>query len=130
MENTILNTKPFSVFVILAETLAGWKSPVTPEGKVVLQEHYAWGARLKADGKLILAGPLDFEQIASGAINPISHTTGLILIQAESKEEAEEYAYSDPFHTHGFRKNDVHALKISMTENSIFETLEKLIHQF
>ena len=43
------------------------------------------------------------------------------------KEEAEEWALKDPFHINGFRRNEIHSMKITMTDNSLFEHLEKLI---
>jgi uncharacterized protein YciI len=123
----ILNNKPLQVFVILAETLAGWRNPTTDEGKEVLRQHYAWAAELKAKEKLILAGPTDVELTSTGKLNPIGHTTGLIMLKVESREEAEEWAFKDPFHINGFRRNAVLSMKITITENSLFEPLEQLI---
>jgi uncharacterized protein YciI len=116
MENIILNEKPLLVFCILAETLEGWKDISSDEGKEVLLEHYQWGSELKKNRKLILAGPTDFELISSREINPIGHTTGLIMLNVSSREEAISWAERDPFHIHGFRKNVVHSLKITMSE--------------
>ena len=124
---SLLNEKALDVFVILAETLAGWKNPMTEEGKPVLLEHYTWASALKASGKLILAGPTDVELISTGKINPLGRTTGIIMIKAESREEAERWAFKDPFHIHGFRKNAVYSMKISMTEHSLFQHLDKVI---
>lgn len=124
---SILNEIALDVFVILAETLAGWKNPITEEGKPVLLEHYTWASTLKASGKLILAGPTDVELISTTKINPLGRTTGIIIIKAVSREEAERWAFRDPFHIHGFRKNTVHSMKISMTESSLFQPLNNLI---
>jgi uncharacterized protein YciI len=126
MENSPLNEKSLPFFVIVAETLEGWKSPASEEGKAVLMAHYAWGAALKANGKLVLAGPTDFEWTSTGKIDPIGHTTGLIVLRVGSREEAEEWAFKEPFHLHGFRRNRVYSLKITMTEDSLFGPLEKL----
>ena len=127
MENNILNEKPLEVYIIIAETLAGWKSLSTDEGKAVLMQHYAWGAKLKSEGKLLLAGPTDVELTSTNAINPIGHTTGLIMLKTASRKEAEEWAFKDPFHTHGFRRNVIHSMKITMTENTLFLPLKNLI---
>ena len=128
MVENILNEKPLQIFVIIAETLTGWKNPTTNEGKEVLMQHYAWAAELKSNGILVLAGPTDFELTSAGKINPIGHTTGLILIKAQSREDAENWAFKDPFHVRGFRKNVLRSMKITMTDNSLFEPLEKLIN--
>ena len=127
MENKIINDKALDVFVIIAETLAGWKNLISDEGKEVLKQHYNWAANLKSNDKLILAGPTDFELTSTNKINPIGHTTGLIMLKAKLREEAEEWVFKDPFHINGFRKNVVHSMKITMTDNLLFEPLEQLI---
>ena len=127
MENKLLNDKPLEVFVILAETLAGWENPTSEKGKAVLLQHYAWGNALKENGHLLLAGPTDFDLTSTGKINPIGHTTGLIMLQAASREEAEELAFRDPFHTNGFRRNVVHSMKITLTNTQLFKTLETIV---
>lgn len=118
MKNSILNEKAVDAFIIIAVTLEKWQSPGSAEGNVVLKEHYEWGARLKAENKLILAGPTDYELIATHTINPVGHTTGIIILRAASREEAVRWAEADPFHVHGYRKNTVHSLKITMTDNA------------
>ena len=127
MGNNILNDTPLQVFIIIAETLVGWKSPTTDDGKTVLMKHYEWAAELKSKEKLILAGPTDLELTSTNKINPIGHSTGLIILKATSRKEAEEWAFKDPFHTNGFRRNVVHSMKITMTENTMFSQLNKLI---
>jgi uncharacterized protein YciI len=129
-ENNVLNEIPLQVFIILAETLEGWKNPNSEEGKEVLLKHYAWGADLKANGKIILAGPTDFDLTSTGKINPIGNTTGLIMLNVQSREEAEELAFKDPFHTNGFRRNTVQSMKITITDESVYETLKKQIKHY
>lgn len=129
MENTVLNDQPIDVFIIIAETLDNWKNPGTEEGKSVLKEHYSWGAELKSKNKIILAGPVDVELTSTGKLNPIGHTTGVIMLNVSSREEAVAWAEKDPFHIHGYRKNVVHSFRITMTENLVSETLQKLINK-
>ena len=126
MEHKVLNEYPINVFVIISETLDKWKSPNSEEGKNVLMKHYSWGAELKANNKLILAGPTDFELTSTGKINSIGHTTGIIVLNVATREEAIEWAEKDPFHLHGYRRNIVLSMRISMSEQSVFETLQKL----
>lgn len=128
MENKIVNDEAIDVFIIIAESLEKWQNPSSEEGKTVLYEHYNWGAELKAKNKLILAGPTDFELTSTNKINPIGHTTGIIILNVSTRDEAIEWAEKDPFHRHGFRRNTVHSFKISITENAIFETLKKIKH--
>lgn len=126
MENKILNNEAIDVFIIIAQTLVKWQNPSSEEGKTVLYEHYNWGAELKARNKLILAGPTDFDLTSTNNINPIGHTTGIIILNVSNRDEAIEWAEKDPFHLHGFRRNIVHSFKISITENTIFEALQKI----
>lgn len=127
-ENSVLIDKSLQVFIIIAQTLAGWKSLNSEAGKDILIKHYAWGAALKDAGKLILAGPTDNELISGGKIDPNGHTTGLIMLCAKSRAEAESWAFKDPFHTQGFRRNVVYSMKISMADNALLEPLDKLIN--
>lgn len=129
MENKVLNDQAINVFVIISETLEKWKNPSSEEGKNVLMEHYNWGAELKANNKLILAGPTDFDLTSTGKINSIGHTTGIIMLNVATREEATALAEQDPFHLHGYRRNIALSMKISMTEKSVFETLKKITNQ-
>jgi len=130
MENKILNDQSFFVFVIIAETLEKWQNPSSEAGKSVLIEHYKWGEELKAKNKLILAGPTDFELTSTNKINPIGHTTGIIVLNVSSREEAISWAEKEPFHLHGYRRNVIHSLKISMTDNYVFESLQKIKNSY
>ena len=126
MEKSILNEKPIDVFVIIAETLDKWQSPNTSEGHLVLMEHYKWAAALKEKNKIILAGPVNMDTTSSGSFSTIGLTTGVIILDVKSRNEAVLLAERDPFHTNGYRKNVVHAMKITIAEPSVFETLQKL----
>ena len=102
----------FPVFVILADTLDKWQSPATDEGKKMLHQHYLWLLGLEQEGKLMLAGPMNHDIISKGMISAVGNITGLIMIKAESRQEAESIAEQDPFHISGYRKNVVHSLTI------------------
>lgn len=128
MINNILNEKPLQVFVIIAESLEGWKNLASDEGNEVLQKHYAWITELKNEGKLILSGPTDFELTSTNKINSIGHTTGLIMLNVKSREDAEKWAFKDPFHINGFRRNRVYSMKITATNDMLFNNLEKVIN--
>ena len=127
MENSVLNKNTLPVFIIIAESLEGWKNIASAEGKEVLQKHYSWLAELKKNGKLILSGPTDFELTFTGKINPIGHTTGLIILNEQSREDAEKWASKDPFHTNEYRRNRVYSMRITATNDSLLDLLENLI---
>lgn len=125
MENKLLNENPLHIFIIIAETLNDWNNSSADEGNEILLKHYEWIAALKANGKLVLSGPTDIDLISTRQVNPIGHTTGLILLSVSSREEAERWAFQDPFHVHGFRRNAVYSLKITMTNDLVYNALEK-----
>ena len=99
-------------FVVLAQTLAGWRSPATPEGRAVLERHYQWADAQRARGALLFAGPVEVDAIAPGASTPVGRVTGVLVFRAASRSEADAIAQEDPFHVAGFRQNVVHAWSI------------------
>jgi len=110
-------------FVIVAETLAGWRNPATPEGAELLAQHYAWAHGQHASGALLFAGPIDVEALAPGAQTPVGQVSGLLVVRADSKAAAEAIAQSDPFHRHGCRHNAVHSWSIRFAQQSIADAL-------
>jgi uncharacterized protein YciI len=110
-------------FVILAETLDGWKSPVSEEGKKILQLHYEWATELLRNGHTLMAGPLDRELFTKSDYKISGHITGLIIIKASSKEEAEQLAYQDPFHLNGYRNNRVYTFAIGFANPEILSAI-------
>jgi len=66
---------------------------------------------------------------STNKINPLGHTTGIIVLNVNSREEAIEWAEKDPFHMIGYRYNKVHSFKISITDKTIFESLQKITNQ-
>jgi uncharacterized protein YciI len=103
-------------FVIFAETLAGWRAPATAEGRAVLERHYAWAAKHRAAGALLFAGPVDVASIGPGAPTPVGRVTGLLVLRAATRSDAEAIAHDDPFHVAGFRNNHIHAWSIRFVQ--------------
>ena len=114
-------------FVIVAETLAGWRNPATPEGAELLAQHYAWGQAQHASGALLFAGPIDPEALAPGAPTPVGRVSGLLVFRAASKAAAEAIAHSDPFHIHGCRCNAVHSWSIRFAQPPIAAALSAVL---
>lgn len=77
-----------------------WPAPgTTPERlQATLPAHLDHQVRLEKEGILFAAGPLDAED---------GSRRGLIVIRAESFEEARRIADSDPFHAQGIREYSV-----------------------
>ena len=74
-------------------------------------------------GRLLFAGPLNMEQVAPKAPVPIGSPSGLLVIRAASKVDAEELAHQDPFHVSGFRKNVVHAWSVRFGQSELSAAL-------
>ena len=103
-------------FVLVAETLSGWRPPATPEGRDVLERHYHWAHRMRASGQLLLAGPVDVDAFGPGGPSPTGRVTGLLVVRAASREAAEAIAHQEPFHVAGYRKNVVHAWSVRFVQ--------------
>ena len=67
-----------------------WTSAVTPETTRVSQGHMANIERLRAEGKLVVAGPLDD---ANGGPNRLA---GLFVFRTASAEETKQLVDTDP----------------------------------
>lgn len=102
----------YPVFVILAETLDRWQPPATDEGRAVLHKHYLWLLDLEQQRKLLMAGPMNMDKLSGPGISVNGVITGMILIKAANRQEAESIALQDPFHTSGYRNNTIHTLNI------------------
>ena len=72
----------------------------------VLNEHLAYQRKLEMEGKLFAAGPLLREDGEMAGI-------GLIIVKAESLDEAKKIANQDPFHQSGLRTYKIWPWKIN-----------------
>ena len=72
----------------------------------VLNEHLAYQCKLEMEGKLFAAGPLLREDGEMAGI-------GLIIVKAESLDEAKKIANQDPFHQRGLRTYKIWPWKIN-----------------
>ena len=114
-------------FVILAETLDGWRSPISEEGSKMLQLHYQWANELVRIGHTLMAGPLDRELFTKSDYKISGHLTGLIIIKATSREEAEQIAFQDPFHINGYRTNKVYSFAIGFANPDILKVVSEML---
>lgn len=80
-------------------------TPKVPEDPIAylmpfLREHILWLRDRERDGSLFLSGANRDETGWDGS--------GIAILRAESRAEAERIAVSEPFHREGLRKNTVH----------------------
>ncbi|MEF3047017.1 YciI family protein [Pseudotabrizicola sp. L79] len=91
------------------EVFACITSPLAdgPPSADLLAEHLAYQAKLEAEGKLFLAGPLSDPsgQAMSGS--------GLIIYRADTIVEARELAAADPMHSSGHRCFSLQAWRLN-----------------
>ncbi|KAI9350770.1 hypothetical protein BDR26DRAFT_891252 [Obelidium mucronatum] len=97
-------------FVVIAESTALW-NPHSPEFKEHLRAHYQWGADMTAADKILVAGPVDFGQKPDTPEGWPS-VSGLIVIKAKTRQEAQELACNEPLHKAGLRRNVVHEWRL------------------
>lgn len=116
-----------AVFAVIAETLDKWQPPSSPEGRRVLHEHYLWPLEVQKRGHLVVAGPMNTDLLGPGAPPPIGAPTGLIVLRAASKADAQALAHQDPLHRSGFRKNVVCPWSIHWAAPAVNEALKALL---
>lgn len=79
-------------------------SDVSPSPAHPLEVHYRYVHRLVEEGKVLLIGPCMGEPTTQGQA-PVP--PGIGILRVASREEAEEIARNEPFHTMGWRRNTV-----------------------
>ncbi len=72
----------------------------------VIKKHVDYLKRLDANDQLVLCGPFK------------DYNGGIVIIKAESLEEAKTMAESDPFITGGFSTYELRTLELSNAENN------------
>ncbi len=77
-------------YVVFLRRGPAWTSAVTPETTRVSQGHMANIERLRAEGKLVVAGPL--EDVNGGA----NRLAGLFVFRTASVEETKQLVDTDP----------------------------------
>ena len=100
MTDTQNSTKPPVKDRVVTENLYVVRTtPVVAREQIVeaLPEHLEYQVMLEQRGIMFAAGPLADK-------NAETHSRGLIVIRAESFEEAEKIAAADPMHARGLRE--------------------------
>lgn len=84
-----------------------------------LRAHLLWLRDLENEDKVFLSGPLDWDTWDG---------TGMCVIRAASREEAEEVAKTEPFQEKGYRNNIVREWRVN--EGSITLNLKLFTNQW
>lgn len=95
------------VLIMTPLPLATDPAPAASPGDATpLEVHYAYMHRLITQGKVLLMGPCMGESTFDGQA-PVP--PGIGILRVASRDEAEEIARNEPFHTMGWRRNTVMA---------------------
>lgn len=93
-----------ALFVVFMRPTADFQGPATPEGRAMLARHLAFLFDLQNDGVLMASGPLDLD---------VASISGLCVLRASSREEAESIAADEPYCKAGWRTNTVHSWQLN-----------------
>jgi len=88
-------------YVIFLDQIKGVK---TTENHI--RDHVQFLKQLEENGRLVLCGPF------------IDHKGGMVIIRADSLEEARQVAHSDPFVKSGVRNCEIRSWQLSCEENN------------
>jgi uncharacterized protein YciI len=94
------------LFAIVMRATDKFQSPQTAEGAALLAEHLGYVFGLEDQDRLLAAGPLDRD--AGGPVD------GIAIIRADSRDQAEAIAASEPLHKAGWRINTVRSWELNM----------------
>jgi uncharacterized protein YciI len=103
-----------ALYVMILEPTETCPPPGTDEFFAVLREHFVYWWELEEAGVLVGAGPLEWD--APG--------TGMALVRAASRDEAERLAAGEPFAMRGFRRNVVHPWQLN--EGTLVEVVRSM----
>ncbi len=91
------------LYVMVLEPTETCPSPGTDEFFAVLREHFVYWWELEEAGVLVGAGPLEWD----------TPGTGMAVVRAASRDEAERLAAGEPFAMRGFRRNVIHPWQLN-----------------
>ena len=98
-------------FAVFMQPTASY-APDEEPGRELMRAHLQWQLELEEQGRLLLAGPLNYGEPVSSD-HPIINAGGMYIIAAASRTEAEEIAAAEPFAVAGWRVHVVCPLLIN-----------------
>jgi uncharacterized protein YciI len=95
------------VFLYLLQLVHAEKfDSMSPQEEEVVEEHFTYLKRALEEGHLILAGPC-----LDGAF-------GVVILEAASSEEAQQFMHDDPAIKKGLMTGDIHSFRLSLMKSS------------
>ena len=110
----LANIELFAVFMRPTEAFQG--PLASAEGRRMLAAHLQYLFEIQHGGELFASGPLDLD---------VEHISGMCILHAPSREDAERIAYAEPYHQAGWRTNTVQSWQLN--EGLLIEATKALI---
>ena len=111
----LANIELFAVFMRPTEAFQG--PFASEEGRRLLTEHLQYLFEIQRRGQLLGSGPLDLD---------VERNSGMCILRAPSREDAERIAYAEPYHQAGWRTNTVQSWQLN--EGLLIEAANRLVN--
>src|SRR5262249_50093731 len=99
---SLANIELFAVFMRPTEAFQG--PLASAEGRRMLTAHLQYVFEIQRSGEMLAAGPLDLD---------VEHISGMCILHARSREDAERIAHEEPYHRAGWRTNTVQSWQLN-----------------
>ena len=112
---SLANIELFAVFMRPTEAFQG--PLASAEGRRMLTAHLQYVFEIQRSGQMLASGPLDLD---------VEHISGMCILNAPSREDAERIAYAEPYHQAGWRTNTVRSWQLN--EGLLIEATKALVN--
>jgi uncharacterized protein len=117
LEEILASLANIELFVVFMRPTEAFQGPLaSAEGRRMLTEHLQYQYEIQRSGQLLGSGPLDLD---------VEHISGICVLLAPSREDAERIAYAEPYHQAGWRTNTVQFWQLN--EGLLIEAVNALV---
>jgi uncharacterized protein YciI len=117
LEEILASLANIELFVVFMRPTEVFQGPLaSEEGRRLLTEHLQYLFEIQRRGQLLGSGPLDLD---------VERISGMCILHAPSREDAERIAYEEPYHQAGWRTNTVQSWQLN--EGLFIEAVNALV---
>ena len=117
LEEILAGLANIELFAVFMRPTDAFQGPLaSAEGRRMLTEHLQYLFEIQRSGELLAAGPLDLD---------VERISGMCILHAASREDAERIAYAEPYHQAGWRTNTVQSWQLN--EGLLIEATDALV---
>jgi uncharacterized protein YciI len=117
LEEILASLANIELFVVFMRPTEAFEGPLaSEEGRRLLTEHLQYLFEIQRSGQLLGSGPLDLD---------VERISGICILRAPSREDAERIAYAEPYHQAGWRTNTVQSWQLN--EGLFIEAVNALV---